>query len=242
MKMNVLELGADHVSINPNMKIISKMLPFDKEAAAELSRKFRRRSIWIAVSTHKGEEEIVIEAHKKIKKEFPNVLTVIAIRHPERAEEVMELCNTFGVSAIRHTVSKEQVFEVQEDIYIVDQLGCLGDFFEVIDTALICGSLIPGIGGHNMLEPLHFSCNILTGQFTENCEDIYQAVREICPKVSGVDELSECIIYSMNTYRRTIAGSNNRDVVTVWQKSIKQISLALYDRSESPPFPRRRRF
>jgi 3-deoxy-D-manno-octulosonic-acid transferase len=233
MKMQVLELGATNVSINPNMKTLSKMLPFDKEAAAELTRKFRRRSVWIAVSTHKGEEEIVIEAHKKIKKEFENILTVIAIRHPERAEEVVELCNTLGLSSIRHTVAKEQVFEIQEDIYIVDQIGCLGDFFEVIDTALICGSLIPGIGGHNMLEPLHFSCNILTGPFTENCEDIYQAVQEVCPKVSGVDELSEYVIYSIHTYRRTIAGVNNKSFISSWQKSIKEISLAVYGRPPS---------
>ncbi|MDR1289308.1 MAG: hypothetical protein LBJ77_02855 [Holosporales bacterium] len=228
MKMRIMELGAQNVSVTPNMKTISKMLPFDDEIAASLKYKFRQRCVWIAVSTHKGEEEIILEAHKKIKKSCENVLTVIAIRHPERAEEVTGLCDTFGLSSIRHTVAKEERFEIQEDIYIIDQIGCLGNFFEVIDTALICGSLIPGIGGHNMLEPLHFSCNILTGQFTENCEDIYQAVQAVCPKVSGVDDLSENIIQSINTYRRTIAGRSNKNFISSWQRAIKQISLTVY--------------
>jgi 3-deoxy-D-manno-octulosonic-acid transferase len=231
MKMRVLELGAQAATINPNMKIISNMLPFDKDVAADLKRKFRTRSVWIAVSTHRGEEEIIIEAHKKIGKSCEKVLTVIAIRHPERAEEVSELCKTLGMSFILHTVAKEQKFDIREDIYIIDQIGCLGDFFEAIDTALICGSLIPGIGGHNMLEPLHFMCNIITGQFTENCEDLYQAVQDICPKVYNIDELSECVSYSIHTYKRTIAGKNNKSFISSWQKSIKQISMALYGRS-----------
>jgi 3-deoxy-D-manno-octulosonic-acid transferase len=227
MKRHVLELGAKNVVINPNMKIISTALPFSKHVVAELKHKFIRRSTWIAVSTHKGEEEIIIEAHKKIQNSCGNVLTVIAVRHPDRAEEVLELCQKLGLSAILHTAAKEQEDQIQEDIYIVDQIGCLGDFFELITTVLVCGSLIPGIGGHNILEPMHFLCNVATGQYIENCEDIYQLVEEFCQKVTDSDDLANFVVKSIQTYRRSLLMKNTM-FVRDWRRSIKQLTRAIY--------------
>jgi 3-deoxy-D-manno-octulosonic-acid transferase len=189
IKNFVVKLGAKSVVVMPNMKTMAKKLPISSKNTQKLNGKIGNRKIWMAASTHEGEEEIVIKTHKKLKKIYPDLLTVIAIRHPDRLDEVSKLCQSLDVSCTNHVSSFVNSDKIREEIYILNKIGCLGDFFEVIDTILVCGSLIPGIGGHNFLEPLRFNCSVATGKYIENFRDIYNYVHDCCKVTQSQDDI-----------------------------------------------------
>lgn len=230
IKKNVRDLGAREIEVVPNLKTISKKLPVNFENSENLKNKINGRKVWIAVSSHKGEEEIILDVHKKLKEKYPDILTVIAIRHPARTEGVGELCSdqNFSVSLYSKILDDEK--KISEDILILDKIGCLGEFFETIDTVLVCGSLIDGIGGHNMLEPLNFMCNVATGQYIENFRDIYQYVEKYCKKLTNANEITEFITESIELYKRNPEILKDIDFTKHWIKAIKQISKSVYNR------------
>ncbi|MDR1391534.1 MAG: hypothetical protein LBI95_04220, partial [Holosporales bacterium] len=151
----IKNLGGERICIIPNLKTIAEKLPVNFDNVEKLSKKIKNRKSWIAVSSHPGEEEIITQVHKKLKEKYPDILTFIALRHPSRKREISELCEKTGLSHICHKEELDKNRVIIEDIYIIDEIGCLGEFFEMIDTVLVCGSLVPGIGGHNFLEPLN---------------------------------------------------------------------------------------
>jgi 3-deoxy-D-manno-octulosonic-acid transferase len=227
MKNHAIALGAQKVSINSNIKMIANRLPTDDMEIANLRYKFGKRHVWIAVSTHKGEEEIIIEAHKQIKAEYSNILTVIAIRHPSRANEVIELCKIAGTTSALHTRVNEEKIRILDDIYIVDQLGVLGNFFEIIEPVLVCGSLVSGIGGHNIIEPLNFQCNVATGQYIEKCEDMYQALEGCCCKVNNLEEIVNFVKMAFAKRARIAPAREIKGRPDSWRNTIRRISAEM---------------
>ena len=227
-KIHVRELGARDIKIIPNLKIIAEKLPVDAEKSKQLSTMLNSRKTWMAVSTHKGEEEIIVDVHQKLKEIFPDILTVIAIRHPSRAEEIKSICESNGLSVATHTEKFENGTTISEDIYILNKIGELGEFFENIDTVLVGGSLIPGIGGHNFLEPIKFMCNVASGQYIGNFRDIYDYVSNYCKIVENKNELLEFIEKSIKSYKRDSAMLNDIDYTTNWINAISQISKNIF--------------
>lgn len=225
---HVKELGSRDTVFNPNIKTISPKLSTDKGSIEKLRSKIKERKVWIAVSTHEGEEEIVLTTHKKLKEKYEDVLTVIAVRHPDRADKVQDLCKSMSISSVRHTNAFGDDRVLQEDVYIIDQIGCLGNFFEVINTVLMCGSLIPGIGGHNILEPLHFQCNIATGPYTGNFNDILQEITGYYTVIQDQEGLLTFILQSFEKDRRQPALKRELNIMSMWHNSIRQISLNVY--------------
>ncbi|MDR0640120.1 MAG: hypothetical protein LBF65_00040 [Holosporales bacterium] len=223
---HVKELGSRDTACNPNIKIISPKLPTDKAFIDKLKPKINDRKVWMAVSTHEGEEEKIIATHKELKKQYSDLLTVIAIRHPERAGEVQKLCESMDVSSSCHTKAFDNENTLRDDIYIIDQIGCLGNFFEIIDTVLMCGSLIPGIGGHNVLEPLHFRCSVATGPYTENFDDI---LREIPGRYTVVHDQGELVAFIQESFakkeRPHYYAKKEVNFMDIWRNSIKRISM-----------------
>ena len=224
VKEYVLDLGAKDVSVIPNLKIISKKLPVDQAESDKLFNMINGRKVWMAISTHKGEEEKVIEIHKRLKNVFPDVLTVIAIRHPARANEVKIICETENISSVFHTEIFPTNEKITTDIYVLNQLGCLGEFLEKIDTIFVGGSLIPGIGGHNIIEPINFMCNVATGKYIDNFRNIYPYFSDYCTKVEDEDDLFEFVENSIESYKRNPEMLNNINYTESWIKVIKQIS------------------
>lgn len=221
LKKELKSLGAVDVVVVPNMKTISKKLPVDSENAGKIKNQISNRKVWMAVSTHPGEEEIILETHKLLKQTYPDILTVIAIRHPARANDVAELCRNEGLSVIDYlnTVSRDVI---DEDVYIVNKIGCLGDFFENIKTVFVCGSLIPGIGGHNFLEPLNFNCNVATGEHIDNFRDIYLSVQEFCKMLQSPEEIATFVVESIKNnqacnFKETLHSEEK------WHRIVRQI-------------------
>ena len=226
LKNYVRDLGAREIQVIPNMKTISEKLPVNQMNQKKLAQKIANRKVWIAVSTHPGEEEIILAAHKMLEDEFPDILTVIAIRHPQRKDELQELVSSSGLSSINYTETIKNRKHILEDILVLDAIGCLGEFFETIDTVLVCGSLVPNIGGHNFLEPLNFACNVATGSYIDNFRDIYPYVEKHCAKVAGSVEIKEFVTDSLNHFKRDQEILKDIDFKKDWRKVVKKVIKA----------------
>ncbi|WP_081563194.1 3-deoxy-D-manno-octulosonic acid transferase [Parasaccharibacter apium] len=144
-----------------DLKEDSPPLPFDASEAVTLRRQLGERSIFVAASTHPGEEEIIIAAARQAKKERPDLLTVIIPRHPERGKE---LAQTHQAPCR----SKGQVPGGGDDVWIIDTLGEVGLFFQLAERVFIGNSLVPPGGGHNPLESLHFRRPTAIGPYMQN--------------------------------------------------------------------------
>lgn len=159
------KLGANCAKTLGNIKLLSEKLPFNEEEYAYWKAQINKRPCWVVASTHKGEEEQIFKIHQSLKKDFPNLLTIIAPRHVERCEEIVS--KNHGVTIARFTSQTLQ----GEDILLVDAMAKLGVFYRLTTIAFIGGSLIPQ-GGHNPLEPSMIGAFPLWGPYFFNVDDL----------------------------------------------------------------------
>ncbi|MBI1393741.1 MAG: 3-deoxy-D-manno-octulosonic acid transferase [Alphaproteobacteria bacterium] len=157
-----------------NLKNAAPPLPCDDNEIRDLKRQVGARPIWLAASTHPSEEEIVFDAHKLLLREFPDLLTVIAPRHPERGAEVADLVRAVDLTPQRR--SREPRIAADCQVYVADTLGELGLFYRLSSVAFVGGSLLEK-GGHNPLEPARLGCAILHGPHTFNFDETYAEMR-----------------------------------------------------------------
>ncbi|MGP1939480.1 MAG: lipid IV(A) 3-deoxy-D-manno-octulosonic acid transferase [Arsenophonus sp. ET-DL9-MAG3] len=148
------------ISISPEM--IAKAITLRQQWASE-------RQIWIAGSTHKGEESIILQAHAKLLTQFPNLLLILVPRHPERFKKIKLLTIK---AKLRYICRSENVVpDIDTQVIIGDTMGELMLFYGIADLAFIGGSLVDK-GGHNPLEAAAYAIPILMGPYTFNFKDI----------------------------------------------------------------------
>jgi 3-deoxy-D-manno-octulosonic-acid transferase len=229
MRQKISNFGTRDIVIAPSLKVVSTKLPVDNGRATRLIHKINGRKVWMAVSTHPSEEEIILQIHNELEKTFPDVLTIIAMRHPARATEVASICTSFKLSHRVHTTSFILKDKIIEEIYILDKIGCLGDFFEIIDTVLVCGSLVPNIGGHNFLEPLRFHCNVATGQHIENFTGLYQQVKTICAMLKNNEEIIEFVSSSFKGFSRDSSRLDDVTSTGIWINIARELARKVAD-------------
>jgi 3-deoxy-D-manno-octulosonic-acid transferase len=124
--------------------------------------------VWIAASTHEGEELAVLEAHLDVLRRLPDALLLIAPRHPERFKLVEHSARSLGFTVA--TRSADGVPGAHQ-VFVIDAMGQLMPFYAAADLAFVGGSLVP-IGGHNVLEPAALARPVLVGPHTFNFEEI----------------------------------------------------------------------
>lgn len=167
------ELGAREATPVGNLKIDAPKLPVDNAALEKLNGALAGRPVWIATSTHPGEDEAVIAAHREIAHTIPNVLTIIAPRHPERGEDIAGLTTAAGLKSVRRSTGA--LPKADTDIYVADTIGELGTLYAATPIAFIGGSLVPH-GGQNPIEATRFDTAVLVGPSTTNFADAYRAL------------------------------------------------------------------
>ncbi len=128
------------------------------------------RPVWIAASTHEGEEIAVLEAHARVLRRFPDALLLWSPRHPERFRQVAQLCRQFGFETA--TRSDDGAGRPGIQCFVGDTLGELLLFYAAADVAFVAGSLQPNIGGHNVLEPAALGKPVLVGPEMFNFEEV----------------------------------------------------------------------
>jgi len=165
-------LGADpqQIVVTGNMKF-DMPIPDGAVAAGAAIREHwgLRRPVWIAASTHEGEELAVLEAHLQVLKRLPDALLLLAPRHPERFRVVENSVRSLGFSVATHSADRLPLSTHQ--VFVIDAMGQLMPFFAASEVAFVGGSLVP-IGGHNVLEPAALSIPVLVGPHTFNFEEI----------------------------------------------------------------------
>jgi 3-deoxy-D-manno-octulosonic-acid transferase len=166
-------LGALDVQVTGNLKYDAPAPPADRRELAELSGLTSGRRIWIAASTHSGEESAVAEAHARLVKRFPEALTLIAPRHPGRGEAIEAQLRAEGFrTALR---SRGEKPEPGVEIYVCDTMGELGLFYRLAGVVFLGKSLI-GEGGQNPIEPAKLASAILHGPNVGNFADVYEGL------------------------------------------------------------------
>ncbi|MDR1076995.1 MAG: lipid IV(A) 3-deoxy-D-manno-octulosonic acid transferase [Xanthomonadaceae bacterium] len=134
------------------------------------------RSVWIAASTHEGEEDAVIAIHRRLRKQWPDLLMLWAPRHPERFGKARALAEAAGW---RVSTRQQQRWPGEgDDVFVIDTLGELMSFYACARAAFVGGSLQP-IGGHNLLEPAEVGTPPVTGPYLRNFAEISQRMREV---------------------------------------------------------------
>jgi 3-deoxy-D-manno-octulosonic-acid transferase len=169
-RFRAIGAAPDRVRVTGNVK-------FDMEIPAEsvaAGRAFRvrlgaGRPVWIAGSTHEGEEDAVLAAHALVRERHPGALLILVPRHPQRFEAVRALLRKRGVEFASRSSGEEPT--AGHTVFLVDTLGELQMFYAAADVAFVAGSLVP-IGGHSLLEPAVLGLPMLTGPYNQNAQDV----------------------------------------------------------------------
>ncbi len=186
-------LGApeDRVETLGNVKFDLQASSSVAEQGSGLRRMlFPDRPVWLAASTRPGEEEKVLDAFEKVRSEQPGTLLVLAPRHPERASGLKQLLKARALKDVSR--SEQRPADDDTDVFILDTLGELINFYAASDVTFVGGSLVP-VGGHNLLEPIVLGVPVLTGPYYDNAVDVAEmllaagAVR----RVADADELAQ---------------------------------------------------
>src|ERR1700758_2525600 len=166
-------LGSRNVVTTGNLKLDVPAPPADPGKLERLAALTRGRPIIVAASTHPGEEEILLEAHRALAGFFPQLLTVIVPRHPNRGEAIARAVAASGLqTALR---SREELPTATSDIYVADTMGELGLFYRLAPIVFMGGSLVPH-GGQNPIEAIKLGASIVHGPHVFNFADVYEAL------------------------------------------------------------------
>jgi len=168
-------LGAENVQVTGNIKFDIEIAESVRTAGAELRRQFGARFVWVAGSTHAGEEEAVISVHKKLLEQRSDALLVLVPRHPQRFDEVRGLLGKSGLRFV--TRSSGASIANDDSILLVDTMGELLNFYACAQVAFVGGSLVP-VGGHNLLEPAALGVPILCGPHLSATQDVADQMHE----------------------------------------------------------------
>ena len=188
------------IGANPAKSHVTGNIKFDFELPADIAARgaaLRRqhapaRPMWVAGSTHEGEETAVLQAQKIVRAAGHDALVVIVPRHPSRFAEVAQSLAAAGERFV--TRSSGAACSAQTNVLLVDTLGELIDFYAAADAAFVGGSLVP-VGGHNLLEPAALGVPVLTGPHVFNAEDVAQRLidENAAYVVTGAQQLGERI-------------------------------------------------
>lgn len=161
-------LGAARALPLGNLKGEAEPLPFDPAQLQMLAAALASRPRWLAASTHDGEEAAAAASHRALRQRWPDLVTVIAPRHPARGEAIGQALAAGGLAVARR--SRGDAITAATDVYLVDTLGELGLFYRLCPITFIGGSLV-GIGGHNPFEAARLGACLTIGPAHQNCRD-----------------------------------------------------------------------
>jgi 3-deoxy-D-manno-octulosonic-acid transferase len=191
-----------------------------------------RAPVWLAASTHEGEERIVLDAHNLALKVNPRLLLILAPRHPNRGDEIAQMLQSDRWRFNRRTAG--EMPDAEANVYLADTMGELGLWYRVAPTSLVGGSLQP-IGGHNPFEPAALGSAILHGPFVTNFVDIYQRLTEAgaARLVTGPDTLAEAVHELMNPDKAASMAHAAWEVVSQGAEVTDRALDAIFDRLDA---------
>lgn len=219
-------IGAD----GANIRVVGNV-KFDvalDEAVMDRGRGLRAshwdgRPVWIAGSTHAGEEEQVLDAHAQVLVDVPQALLLLVPRHPERFQAVADLIGRRGLRFERRSSGNPVRADCQ--VLLVDTVGELTTLYAAVDVAFVGGSLVP-IGGHNLLEPAAVGLPVLTGPYQSNAREIARQLllEGGALQVDDAQQLAQALkeLFA-DAERRIRVGASGRRVIEVNRGSVARL-------------------
>ena len=219
------------IGLNPNSVMVTGALkdsrgglPFDSSLVKEFNQVIDKRNVWLAASTHRGEDEIVLQAHKKL-----GGILIIVPRHTERAAEIASLCSSMGFTwQIR---SEFPMLQKDTDVFIADTMGEMGLWYSLVKIAFIGGSLVER-GGHNPVEAAQLGVISLHGPHIYNSRAKYEKFKSegVSYLISNADEIAQLFsslsAKGLEVKAKKAKNISRVDMVAV-EESVKVIKKAL---------------
>lgn len=204
------KLGVKECKYVGNLKFCIEEPKINQELLESFEYIKERKNRWLINSTHKGEEEIFVEVHKKLRNDFPDLLTCLVIRHTNRRSEVVELLKKNNIKFA--SFQNNDMIENETELFLYDKIGGLTTLFELFKIVFMAGSLLKNIGGHTPIEAIKQKCCTLTGPFisnnrllfnelnavngsiileNSNIEDIYDKIKYLLENKNIVEDIAE---------------------------------------------------
>ena len=219
-------LGADSrkITVSGNLKFEQRLSPDLPVQAAALRREWGAgRPVWVAGSTHEGEDELVLDVFRRVRKQLPDCLLVLVPRHPERFVSVTELVRHRGHNTVLR--SDRVACRADTSVFIGDSIGELMLFYAAADVAFVGGSLVH-TGGHNLLEPAAAGIPVITGPNVYNFAEISELLvnASACRVVESTAELEAAVLkWLQNSDACRRAGAQGRDVVALNRGALETV-------------------
>lgn len=177
-------LGAPRALSVGNLKYAAQPLDADETLLTVIGTALDRRPVWLASSTHAGEEAVGGRVHRALAPAHPRLLTMIAPRHPDRAPEIVAELQAQGLTVARHSLRQ---MPLDADVFLADTLGELGLFYRLAPIVFMGKTLLHD-GGHNPLEPAQLGCALVSGPHMQNFAAVQEKLRTAGAVVEVADE------------------------------------------------------
>ncbi|MDW6018324.1 lipid IV(A) 3-deoxy-D-manno-octulosonic acid transferase [Vibrio plantisponsor] len=196
-----LGVAKEKVSVTGSIKFDIEISPKVKEEGQALRNQLgNNRPVWIAASTHSGEDEQILSAHQEVLKDHPNALLILVPRHPERFNDVFNLSKQ-KFNTVRRTEHNHRLLDNDIQVYLGDTMGEMLTLMEAADICFMGGSLLGDkVGGHNMLEPAALGKPVLTGPSYYNFSEVVNSMRKnkAITIVKSNHDIAPCVTKIMN--------------------------------------------
>lgn len=224
-RQRFIALGADKESVHTvgNLKFEIALPASLSEEAEALRSIWGNRPVFIAASTHEGEDEIILNASRKIRAAFPDLLLILVPRHPERFDKVAALSQRSGFKILRRSENGMCSRDIQ--VLVVDTMGELPLFYGTADIAFVGGSLVPR-GGHNLLEPAALGRAVIIGPHYFNFSEISRQFLEAdaAIQVNGSEMLADRVTDLLrNPQKRADMGQAGQNLIKQSQGASKRL-------------------
>jgi len=188
-----LGAAAGRLEVTGSIKESGGALPHDEDERQHFVELFKTRPVWLAASTHEGEETLCAEAHRAAMKASHRLLMILAPRHPERGPAIAEDLRAQGFHVAVRSEGKEP--DPSTQIYLADTLGEMGLWYRLAPVSFLGGSLVK-VGGHNPYEPAALGSAILHRPYISSAEDIYALLDEAgaAQMVKSSGELGQSVV------------------------------------------------
>jgi 3-deoxy-D-manno-octulosonic-acid transferase len=224
-RQRLIELGADKADVHAvgNLKFEISLPASLTEEAEALRTIWGNRPVFIAASTHEGEDEIILKASRQIRAHFPDLLLILVPRHPERFDKVAALSQRAGFKILRRSDNGMCSRDIQ--VMVIDTMGELPLFYGTADIAFVGGSLVPR-GGHNLLEPAALGRAVVIGSHYFNFSEISRqfldagAARQVGNEVELAETVTDLL---KNPQQRADMGQAGQHLIQHSQGASKRL-------------------
>lgn len=222
----MLGAAAEKVQVTGSVKFDVQLEAALQDAARQWRASLAGRPVWIAASTHAGEDVLMLQAHRQIIERVPDALLIIVPRHPERFAEVARLIDHEGFALQRRSEAAQ--VDMQTGVYLVDSMGELMQCYGYADVAVVAGSFMD-IGGHNLLEPAVWGKPVISGPYLYN----FTLIAELLERAGGLqivdsaEALAQAVTHLFaDQNQRAAMGDAARQVVMAHRGALQRL-LAL---------------